>query len=39
MEERVTHLGGNFQLHSEPGHGTGLRIEIPLSESAMEAIA
>jgi two-component system, NarL family, response regulator NreC len=23
MEERVTHLGGRFQLQSEPGHGTG----------------
>jgi signal transduction histidine kinase len=39
MEERVTHLGGRFQLQSEPGHGARLRIEIPLAASAVEAIA
>jgi len=39
MEERVTHLGGRFQLQSEPGHGTRLRIEIPLAERAVEALA
>jgi signal transduction histidine kinase len=39
MEERVTHLGGRFQLQSEPGHGTRVRIEIPLAASVMEAIA
>ena len=39
MEERVTHLGGRFELRSEPGHGTRLRIEIPLAARAVEAIA
>jgi signal transduction histidine kinase len=39
MEERVTHLGGRFHLQSEPGHGTRLRIEIPLAARAVEAIA
>ncbi len=39
MEERVTHLGGTFQLQSDPGHGTRLRIEIPLAERRIEAIA
>jgi signal transduction histidine kinase len=39
MEERVTHLGGQFHLKSEPGHGTRLRIEIPLAARVMEAIA
>lgn len=39
MEERVTHLGGRFHLQSEPGHGTQLRIEIPLAARAVEAFA
>jgi signal transduction histidine kinase len=39
MEERVTHLGGRFHLHSEPGRGTRLRIDIPLAARAVEAIA
>jgi len=39
MEERVTHLGGRFHLQSEPGHGTRLRVEIPLAPQAMEAFA
>jgi signal transduction histidine kinase len=39
MEERVTHLGGRFHLQSDPGHGTRLRIEIPLAAREMEAIA
>ena len=30
MEERVTRLGGLFQVNSEPGHGTLLSIELPL---------
>jgi signal transduction histidine kinase len=30
MEERVTHLGGTFQVDSERGHGTLLSIELPL---------
>jgi signal transduction histidine kinase len=39
MEERVTHLGGRFQLQSEPGHGARLRIEIPLAGHAAETVA
>ena len=39
MEERVTHLGGRFHLQSEPGHGTRLRIEIPLAAQAVEVLA
>jgi signal transduction histidine kinase len=39
MEERVTHLGGRFQLQSEPGHGARLRIEIPLTGHAAETVA
>jgi signal transduction histidine kinase len=39
MEERVTHLGGHFELHSEPGYGARLRIEIPLAGQPVEALA
>jgi signal transduction histidine kinase len=39
MEERVTHLGGQFHLTSEPGHGTHLHIEIPLAPHAAEVFA
>ena len=31
MEERVNHLGGAFQVKSEPGHGTLLLVELPLN--------
>ncbi|MEP6534058.1 MAG: ATP-binding protein [Bryobacteraceae bacterium] len=30
MEERVTHLGGTFELDSEPGRGTLIAISLPL---------
>ena len=30
MEERVTGLGGRFEIHSEPGGGTILSAELPL---------
>ena len=30
MEERVTRLGGLFQVDSQPGHGTLLSIELPV---------
>ena len=33
MEERVSHLGGSFSVDSEPGHGTVLRIVLPLAVS------
>ncbi len=32
MEERVRHLKGNFSVESQPGNGTSLRIELPISE-------
>jgi signal transduction histidine kinase len=31
MEERVTHLGGTFQVKSRPGQGAALHIELPLA--------
>jgi signal transduction histidine kinase len=30
MEERVRHLGGRFEVSSQPGHGTRLAIDLPL---------
>ena len=33
MRERTSLLGGNFQLRSNPGEGTRIRIEIPFTES------
>jgi signal transduction histidine kinase len=32
MKERVDILGGEFQIDSRPGHGTCIRISIPLAE-------
>ena len=29
MEERVSRLGGEFEIHSAPGKGTTLKIELP----------
>jgi signal transduction histidine kinase len=29
MRERVQQLGGRFSLHSEPGHGTEIVVEVP----------
>ncbi|MBK7894970.1 MAG: sensor histidine kinase [Candidatus Promineifilaceae bacterium] len=31
MRERVELLGGQFELHSTPGHGTTIRTHLPLS--------
>ena len=31
MEERVRHLGGAFQVHSTPGAGTIVDVELPLA--------
>jgi len=39
MEERVTHLGGRFNVQSEPGRGVRVRIEIPLAARAAEVTA
>ncbi len=32
IEERVAHLGGKCDIHSEPGSGTALGIELPFSQ-------
>jgi signal transduction histidine kinase len=32
VEERVARLGGTFEIHSEPGTGTALAIELPFAE-------
>jgi signal transduction histidine kinase len=34
IEERVAHFGGSFAIDSKPGHGTVLRVALPLKESA-----
>lgn len=34
MRERASHIGGSFQLRSQVGEGTRIRIEIPFSEEA-----
>jgi signal transduction histidine kinase len=31
MEERVTHLGGAFEVQSKPGAGTKVEVELPLA--------
>ncbi|HTS76459.1 MAG TPA: sensor histidine kinase [Bryobacteraceae bacterium] len=31
MEERVTHLGGEFEIDSTPGAGTRVAVELPLA--------
>lgn len=33
MRERAAQLGGRIQIHSEPGAGTRIELEIPLSRS------
>jgi signal transduction histidine kinase len=33
MRERVEHLGGEFDLTSAPGHGTHVRLRIPLRKA------
>jgi Histidine kinase-, DNA gyrase B-, and HSP90-like ATPase. len=30
MRERVAGLKGTFALHSEPGHGTEIRVGLPV---------
>ena len=39
MEERITHLGGSFQVNSQPGQGATLHIELPLAATAVRASA
>lgn len=31
MQERATRLGGSFKVESSPGHGTRIRIDLPLA--------
>jgi signal transduction histidine kinase len=35
MRKRVERLGGRFSLESEPGHGTRVRFEVPLSGAGL----
>jgi signal transduction histidine kinase len=30
MRERVEHLGGEFHIQSQPGHGTLVDVQLPL---------
>jgi signal transduction histidine kinase len=39
MEERVTHLGGQFKLVSEPGRGTLIEIALPYQEQEKGELA
>ena len=34
IEERVSYLGGTFQVESQPGHGALLMIALPVPEPA-----
>lgn len=34
MRERASYVGGTFQLRSQPGKGTRIRIQIPFSEES-----
>lgn len=38
IEERVLLLGGTCQIHSRPGHGTAVLVNIPLSGSEQKAM-
>ncbi|MGH9557921.1 MAG: sensor histidine kinase, partial [Bryobacteraceae bacterium] len=31
MEERVNHLGGEFEVRSHPGAGTRVAVELPIA--------
>ena len=36
MQERVSYLGGRFQVDSAPGRGAALRVALPLAESGVQ---
>jgi signal transduction histidine kinase len=36
MRERVSLLGGKFEVHSEPGGGTTIEAEVQLPEAGEE---
>jgi signal transduction histidine kinase len=38
MEERVRRLGGRFGIESQPGRGTTVSAEIPLSEMTQSEV-
>lgn len=38
MEERVTHLGGAFEVSSRTGQGTQVRVELPLNGHAHNGV-
>jgi len=33
MRERVTLIGGELRIESEPGHGTQIQIKVPTAET------
>jgi signal transduction histidine kinase len=37
IEERAAHLGGKCEIHSEPGSGTVLAIELPFNQQPQSA--
>jgi len=39
MEERVSHLNGAFSIESEPGRGTILHVDLPLSPEVRTAFS
>lgn len=38
IQERVTRLGGTCKVHSQPGHGTILTVELPFTKDRPEEI-
>ena len=38
MEERVKHLDGSFRIHSAPGQGTTIRVELPALEKEQSGV-
>jgi signal transduction histidine kinase len=36
IEERAARLGGTFKVHSEPGQGTVLQVELPFKNRIQE---
>lgn len=38
MQERVSYLGGAFQVESTPGHGTAVNITLPLLQPVRELV-
>jgi len=36
MRERLRLVGGSLEVHSEPSHGTRIRVQVPLSSGMSE---